>query len=144
MISKIYKDVYELRLAQLNMRRAQCITLEIARIMDDECIDILLMQKPYNPRGKYIEFIEFGRRVLVVSGGIYFQCSDSIEPYIRKIEEITSILPEEKLIISADVNARSPLWHCHYADTRGEEIELALASRDHPPLLHSGASTIDI
>ena len=131
MISKIYKDVYELRLAQLNMRRAQCITLEIARIMDDECIDILLMQEPYNPRGK---FIEFGRRVLVISGGIYFQCSDSIEPYIRKIEEITSILPEEKLIISADVNARSPLWHCHHADIRDEEIELVLASRDYPPL----------
>ena len=130
MISKTYNDVYELRLAQLNMRRAQCITLEIARIKDDECIDILLMQELYNPRGK---FIEFGRRVLVISGGIYFQCSDSIEPYIRKIEEITSILPGEKLIISADVNARSPLRHCHYADTRGEKIELALASRDRPP-----------
>ena len=75
---------------------------------------------------------------------IYFQCFDSIEPYIRKIEEITSILPGEKLIISADVNARSPLWHCHHADTHGEEIEVALTSRDHLPLLHSSASTIDI
>lgn len=65
MISKIYKDVCELHLA-LNMRRAQCLTLEIARIMDDECIDILLMQEPYNPKGK---FIGFGWRVLVVSGG---------------------------------------------------------------------------
>ena len=61
MISKTYKDVYELRLAQLNMRRAQCIILKIARIKDDECIDILLMQEPYNPRGK---FIEFGRLVV--------------------------------------------------------------------------------
>lgn len=59
MISKIYKDVCELHLA-LNMRRAQCLTLEIARIMDDECIDILLMQEPYNPKGK---FIGFGWRV---------------------------------------------------------------------------------
>ena len=66
MISKTYKDVYELCLAQLNMRRAQCITLEIARIKDDECIGILLMQEPYNPRGK---FIEFGRCVLVVFRG---------------------------------------------------------------------------
>ena len=197
MASRTNEDVRELRLAQLNMRRAQCVTLEIARVMDEECIDILLMQEPYNPRGK---FIGFGRRVLVVSGGkpgtavmagiairnpkitatklthlcddhcvcvevigpfgrmylasIYFQCSDSVGPYIRKIEEIASTLPGEKLIISADVNARSPLWHCSHADTRGEEIELALASLDLTVLnepgsaptfrSHSGASTIDI
>ena len=66
MVSRTYKDIRELRLAQLNMRRAQCVTLEIARVMDDECIDILLMQEPYNSRGK---FIEFGQYVLVVSGG---------------------------------------------------------------------------
>ena len=75
-----------------------------------------------------VEVIEpFGRIYLA---SIYFQCFDSIESYIRKIEEITSTFPGEKLIISADVNARSSLWHCRHADTRGEEIELALASLD--------------
>ena len=93
----------------------------------------------------------FGRMYLT---SIYFQCSDSVGPYIRKIEKITPTLPGEKLIISADVNARSPLWHCHHADTSGEEIELALASFDlmvlnepGSPLTfrsHSGTSTIDI
>lgn len=61
---------------------------------------------------------------------IYFQYSDSVEPYIRKIEQITFTLFGEKLIISADVKARSSLWHYHHMDACGEEIEFALASLD--------------
>ena len=42
--------------------RAQYVTLEIARVMDNECIDILLMQEPYNLSGK---FIGLGRRLQI-------------------------------------------------------------------------------
>lgn len=195
MASRNHKIDHELHLAELNMRRAQCVTLEIARVMDKENIDILLMQVPYNPR--IVKFIGFGRYVQMIGGklsaavmaeiairnpsitttkltylcddhcvcvfgtfgrmyiaSIYFQCSDSVEPYIRKLEHIASTLSGAKLIISADVNGRSPLWYCRRTDARGEEIKLVLASThliilnepESPPTFrsHSGASTIDI
>ncbi|KOC58705.1 hypothetical protein WH47_09117, partial [Habropoda laboriosa] len=45
-----------LKIAQLNMRRAQTVTLEINRAIDNGNFDILLMQEPYNPKGKFIGF----------------------------------------------------------------------------------------
>ncbi|KOC58583.1 hypothetical protein WH47_08616 [Habropoda laboriosa] len=45
-----------LKIAQLNMRRAQTVTLAINRAIDNGNFDILLMQEPYNPKGKYIGF----------------------------------------------------------------------------------------
>lgn len=46
MANKNSKDGRKLRLAQLNMQRSQCVTLEIARIMNEKNIDILFMQEP--------------------------------------------------------------------------------------------------
>lgn len=54
-----------LKFAQLNMRRSQQVTLETCKVMETQNIDILLMQEPYNPKGK---FIGFGSGALVVSG----------------------------------------------------------------------------
>ena len=90
----------------------------------------------------------------VYLASIYFQCSHQIEPYLDKIRKIVTELPRQKLIIAADTNAKSTLWHCKYNDPRGDTLEETLShldlavlnEPDNPPtsISHLGTSNIDI
>ena len=187
----------ELNIAQLNMRRSQNVSLEIRKEMDTKLIDVLLMQEPYNPRGK---FIGLESRAPVVSGAeagspayasiyiknphltilkithlsnshctciqitgpfgivyiasMYFQCSHSIDPYLAHLRKIVAQLPGQRLIIGADANAKSPLWHSPESDDRGEALEEIISELNltvmnepgNPPTFrsHNGQSRIDV
>lgn len=188
---------HRLKIVQLNMRRSRTVTLEAQKLLEEKNIDILLMQEPYNIRGR---FVGFSSGTTIVSGGnpgdnlmagiainnrditvlkiahlsdahctcveisgpfgsvylasIYFQCSHQIEPYLDKIQKIVTELPRQKLIIAADTNAKSTLWHCRYNDDRGDMLEETLSlldlavlnEPDNPPtsISHLGTSNIDI
>lgn len=49
----------------------------------------------------------------------YFQFSHQIEGNLTKIQEALHALREEKVIICADANAKSPLWYSEELDDRG-------------------------
>lgn len=54
---------------------------------------------------------------------MYFQCSHSIEPYLEHLRKLLAHLPRQRLIIGADVNAKSTMWHGPISDDRGEALE---------------------
>lgn len=93
----------------------------------------------------------FGRVYLV---SMYFQYSHDIDRYIQYAEEITRHLGNEKVIIAADANAKSPLWHSNITDERGEKLEQLIARNNlivlneagNPPTYSAptGTSNIDV
>ena len=52
----------------------------------------------------------------------YFQHRFEIDPFINKMKEICMLLGEEKLIITADSNAKSIMWQSKENDKRGEDL----------------------
>jgi hypothetical protein len=65
-----------------------------------------------------------GRWILINQ---YYQFADSIEEHTTKTREIVQKYSNEPLIITADVNAKSVLWHNNITDEKGELLELFLA-----------------
>ena len=85
----------------------------------------------------------------------YFQYRHEINPYINKLKEICTLLGEENLIITADANAKSIMWHSKENDKRGEdllnfimEFNLTIANQPgNPPTYRNtmgGESNIDV
>ncbi|CAL7932908.1 unnamed protein product [Xylocopa violacea] len=170
---------------------------KIARLMEQQNIDILLMQEPYNPGGKHIGLnsssiiITGGKQNCAVQASIaikrnrltvlkvahlsnehciciettselgriyfvnmYFQYSHDIDSYLEQLQKILTNLKGEKVIIAADANAKSPLWHSNITDERGEKLEQLIARNNlivsnepgNPPTYSSptGTSNIDV
>lgn len=65
MANNITIDGRELRIVQHNMRGAQVVSLEMRKVMNEEDFDILLMQEPYNVKGRLLGF----GGCLTVTGG---------------------------------------------------------------------------
>ena len=53
----------------------------------------------------------------------YFKHADRIEVHIDHLERILNRFRGETVLIAADANARSVLWHNDTTDERGEELE---------------------
>ncbi|CAL7932936.1 unnamed protein product [Xylocopa violacea] len=186
-----------IKILQINMRNTQFVNIETARLMEQQNIDILLMQEPYNPGGKHIGLnsssiiITGGKQNCAVQASIaikrnrltvlkvahlsnehciciettseigriyfvnmYFQYSHDIDSYLEQLQKILTNLKGEKVIIAADANAKSPLWHSNITDERGEKLEQLIARNNlivsnepgNPPTYSSptGTSNIDV
>lgn len=90
-----------------------------------------------------------------VISSMYAQFSHDIEPYANHIGNIADNTGNRKMIITADINAKSSLWHSNTTDARGQIIvnvlndhQLYIANRAGQPATfygHTGAkSNIDI
>lgn len=60
----------------------------------------------------------------------YFKYSEPIEPHIETLEKVLDHYKDEFVIISADANAMSPLWHSSLEDERETKLESLIISRD--------------
>ena len=54
---------------------------------------------------------------------MYCQFSTPMEPYLQKIRKIKQNLTGQKIIICADANAKSPMWHSQTLDEEGVKVE---------------------
>jgi len=72
-----------------------------------------------------VELLTEISKYMVVS--MYFQFQHDIDRYLDKLESIVNSYPNHKLIITADANAKSPLWHSDMSRERerrrGEQLE---------------------
>ena len=95
-----------------------------------------------------------GRERWIVAN-LYFQFADDIEPYLRQITDIANTNEQSQIIITADANAKSELWHSGSRDERGEsleeliqELQLEIVNQPgQPPTFHNRAgaqSNIDV
>lgn len=66
--------------------------------------------------------IDDGRTMFYLVSG-YFQYSKPIEPYLEKIGRTIKQLHEQKVVISADANAKSPIWFSNDVSDEGELLE---------------------
>lgn len=66
---------------------------------------------------------EGGQEIIVASA--YFQYSEDVEPHIAHLETLLNRTTGKKVLIGADVNAHSSLWHSHprHLVGRGAEAE---------------------
>lgn len=60
----------------------------------------------------------------------YYQYADPVEEHINKTRNILRELAGRAVLIMADVNAQSALWHSDRTDERGRELELLVAEED--------------
>lgn len=67
-------------------------------------------------------------KLYVVSA--YFQYCDKIEPYIQHLDAVLHTLQGCNVIICADANAKSTLWHSSQTDERGEALENLIAQHN--------------
>nr|CAD7461046.1 unnamed protein product [Timema tahoe] len=61
---------------------------------------------------QWVTCVELGTgqgRVMVAN--LYFQFRHPIEPYLNQLEEVCRLYAGEPLIVTADANAKSPMWH---------------------------------
>lgn len=84
----------------------------------------------------------------------YFQWSENIEPYIQHLDKVLQYLKGNSIIVCADTNAKSNLWHSNCTDERGEKLENLIAQHNlyimnRPSRTHTfsnihGTSNIDV
>lgn len=142
-----------LRIGQINLGGAEDATRELPSIARDLGLDIVLVQEQYSMVGFLAQCgahpkagVYIRNRVLpcavlhhlssthitvVHIGGwdlymvsAYFQYSDPIDPYLHRLGNILDRLRGARVVICADTNAHSPLWHSlprHYVG-RGQEV----------------------
>nr|6A43_A Chain A, RNA-directed DNA polymerase homolog (R1),Polyubiquitin-C [synthetic construct] len=142
-----------LRIGQINLGGAEDATRELPSIARDLGLDIVLVQAQYSMVGFLAQCgahpkagVYIRNRVLpccvlhhlssthitvVHIGGwdlymvsAYFQYSDPIDPYLHRLGNILDRLRGARVVICADTNAHSPLWHSlprHYVG-RGQEV----------------------
>lgn len=53
----------------------------------------------------------------------YYQFSEEIEMHLEKTRDILSAYSDKPVIVMADINAKSTLWHSGRTDERGREME---------------------
>lgn len=75
--------------------------------------------------------------VKIISGGCglilvnqYFQFADPLEQHLDKTREILRKYGDRSVLIMADVNAKSALWHSETSDDRGRVVKLLVAEAD--------------
>lgn len=69
-----------------------------------------------------------GPELVVVNS--YFKYSERIEPHIERLERILDYYRGKYIVISADLNAKSPLWYSSVEDERGRKVEDLIITRD--------------
>ena len=75
-----------------------------------------------------VEIKVTSERYYIVSS--YFQYRHEIDPYLHKISEICTLLGDEKLIITADANAKSVVWYSKENNEKGEKLLSTIMEHD--------------
>lgn len=75
-----------------------------------------------------VEIISGGCELVLVNQ--YYQFADPIERHTEKSRTILRKYRDRSVLLMADVNAKSVLWHCGRTDERGREVELLIAQAD--------------
>lgn len=143
-----------LKILQLNGGRGRKVSSELRAYVDEESIDALMLQEPYNIGGRVGSF---GIGSQIITGGregktswaaivvfnpdltimkldhlsddhiVCVQFSCEIDPYIEKIRKILIALRGQKVILGIDANAESPLWFSENLNQRGRKLEDLIA-----------------
>lgn len=71
-----------------------------------------------------------GKQLSVFIVNAYFQWSEEIEPYIQHLDRVLQHLKGRNVVVCADVNAKSQLWHGSDTDERGEKLEHLIAQHN--------------
>lgn len=61
---------------------------------------------------------------------VYFQWCEEIEQYIQHLDMVLKHLKGKSIIVCADTNAKSVLWHSNCTDDRGGKLETLIAQHD--------------
>lgn len=59
----------------------------------------------------------------------YFQFADEIQRHLEFTRRVLDDYTTGGVIIMADMNAKSVLWHCDHTDERSEQVELLVAGK---------------
>lgn len=68
------------------------------------------------------------RNVEFILANCYFKFSEETSVHVTYLDNILRGFPGEIVIVSADVNAKSIMWHCDHTDSRCEMVEDLIAS----------------
>ncbi|KAG7196613.1 hypothetical protein KM043_018809, partial [Ampulex compressa] len=68
----------------------------------------------------------------------YFPPSEEIESSLAHLETVLRELRGKRVLLAADVNAKSPLWWSDHLDDRGEKLEELLSQHDLTVVNRSG------
>ena len=66
----------------------------------------------------------------VIAVNSYFKFADRIGDHIDRLEQVITRFRGESVLIAADANARSLLWHNEVTDAKGEELETFVLLHD--------------
>ncbi|KAJ8887801.1 hypothetical protein PR048_014019, partial [Dryococelus australis] len=119
-------------LGQINLQRSAVPTMELHKIVKEKHLEWVLMQEPYLLRGKVPtlsgHFYLFGENPLA---GIWV-CNPK-KNYVP-LEALSNMhhacIPNDpKIILGADINAKSELWHSPRTDGWGEEVKRYLKEK---------------
>nr|CAD7424341.1 unnamed protein product [Timema monikensis] len=104
---------------------------EIRKLAEEMELDVVCIQEPYIPleekfhtcrditvtkitqlSNQWVTCVKLGTGAgRVVMANLYFQFRHPIEPYLDQMEVICRMYAGEPLIITADANAKPPMWH---------------------------------
>lgn len=91
-------------------------------------LTVLKVEQLSNTHCVCIEITGKGFKGFVIN--TYFQWSENIEPYIQHLDKVLQHLKGNSIIVCADTNAKSNLWHSNCTDERGEKLENLIAQHN--------------
>ena len=71
-------------------------------------IDVLFLEHLSTSHCVCAELVRDGESLYVIS--LYCQYGDDVERYLQQLDKVLTALPNKKIVIGSDSNARSPLW----------------------------------
>ena len=93
-------------------------TLTLVR---DNVANVVLIQDCCTPTCTVVRLSVGNSQIILINA--YFKYADRIEMHVDHLEMVLRRFRGERTLISADVNARSVLWHNTATDEKGEELE---------------------
>uniref|UniRef100_A0A1B6E1N0 Reverse transcriptase domain-containing protein n=1 Tax=Clastoptera arizonana TaxID=38151 RepID=A0A1B6E1N0_9HEMI len=95
--------------------------LGAAIIVLNEAIDVMVLHDLSDTHTVVAE-LSWGRHPSVYLVSMYCQFSHPITGYLTRLEAIVNALPNKRVIVCMDANAKSNLWHSGTTDGRGEAL----------------------
>lgn len=84
-------------------------------------LTVTKLQRFSNTHFTCVQICSTNLEMILVSA--YFQFSESITVYLEYLDAVLLALHGKKIIIGIDANANSSMWHSHYTDNKGQELE---------------------
>lgn len=77
-----------------------------------------------------LEVVSFESGIEFVIVNSYFRYNQNIEPHLDKLDSILNFYKDKYVVIAADVNARSFMWHNTLDNDRGQKLETFMLIKD--------------